>query len=81
LQTTPVRLRGHNDEITSLAFHGDQDDYYLVSSSYDMSVRLWLMTFDQLITEGCNVSGGSLSEAEYNRIFQEDTWYELCPAP
>jgi len=70
-------LIGHDDIVNSIAFSPDGN--MLGSGSHDTRLFLWTMELSIWIEKACERAGRNLSQAEWQRYFQEDLYRKTCP--
>ncbi|MBK8262295.1 MAG: FHA domain-containing protein [Nannocystis sp.] len=72
----PVRLRGHTWPISSFATDGRGN--YVVTASYDHSVRVWPLREPGVRRLVCRRYEGGLSKEEWAQLLPQEPWVELC---
>ncbi|KAI1180865.1 WD40-repeat-containing domain protein [Nemania sp. FL0916] len=63
--TSVLTLRGHRNIVSSVAAGPENNDYSLVSGSYDGTCRVWDLRSVRAATKAESAAGGSVSEAVY----------------
>jgi WD40 repeat protein len=76
LQHRQLSTMEHDDAIVSAAC---PDGRYVATASWDKTVKLWLLSGDELIHEACARVGKNLAEDEWRNYLESEPYRKTCP--
>ncbi len=72
----PIILRGHEESVTSVAFH--PNGKRLASGSYDDTIRLWIACTEELANMVCDNVVRNLTKEEWQKFMGSIEYEKIC---